>query len=210
MQLSNVKNGGIAEIIVTSVADNGVIFDSYTTDAGASVSGWLSVTPGAKYRVQVSRFAGAGDRFAYDLFAKYTAIKDTFEPNNKKEEAKTIDLNKPIEATAAAHSAKTDLDVGDDQDWFKVTLGAGAATIKMTNVASDYLCDVQLLDAAGQAVDEKYQVTPGADCVLDAKDLKGGSYFLKLHTFGGLPIRGEAHKPVAAFVIQSYKPEVQQ
>ena len=210
VKLSSVKSGGLAEIIVTSVVDNGVIFDAYTTDAGANVSGWLSVSPGAKYRVRVSRFGGAGDRFAYDLSTKYTAIKDTFEPNNKKEEAKSIALNTPIEATAAAHSPKANLEVGDDDDWFKVTLGAGAATIKMTNNAADHLCDMQLLDAAGQKVDERYQTTPGADCVLDAADLKGGSYFLKLNTFGGLPIRGDANRPVAAFMLQSYKLEVQQ
>ena len=105
---------------------------------------------------------------------------------------------------------RTNFVVGDDQDWFKITLGTGVATIKMTNVASDYLCDVQLLDEAGQAVGEKYQVTPGADCVLDVKDLAGGSYYLNLHAFGGLGIRAAAHQPVAAFMLQSYKLEVQQ
>ena len=208
--LSNVKSGGLAEIIVTSVADNGVIFDAYTTDAGANVSGWLSVSPGAKYRIRVSRFGGAGDRFAYDLSTKYTAIKDAFEPNNKKEDAKSISVNAPIEASAAAHSAKAELEPGDDDDWYKVTLAAGVATIKMTNNGSDHLCDMQLLDAAGQKVDERYTTTPGADCVMDARELKGGSYFLRLNTFGGHPIRGEANKPVAPYVLQSYKLEVQQ
>jgi hypothetical protein len=210
VQLTNVKNGGLAEIIVTAVANNGVVFDSYQTDPGANTSGWLSVAPGAKYRIQVNRFGGAGDRFAYDLLAKYTAITDTFEPNNKKEDAKVIALNTPIVATAAAHSANAELSAGDDQDWFKVSLGAGIAKIKMTNVAADYMCDVELLNDAGESVGEKYQVDRGADCVLDAQDLKAGSYFVKLHAFSGLPIRGDANKPVAAFMLQSYTLEVQQ
>jgi hypothetical protein len=210
VQLSNVQNGGLAEIIVTASADNTVIFDSYQMDPGASTAGWLSVSPGAKYRIQVNRFAGAGDRFAYDLFAKYTPVTDTYEPNNKKEDAKPIALNTQIEASLAASSANGDLAVGDDADWFKVTLAAGTATIKMTNVASDYLCDVQLFDAAGEAVNEKYEMTPGADCVLNAAELAGGAYTINVHHFAGLPRRGDANTPVAAFMTQSYKLEVQQ
>jgi hypothetical protein len=210
VQVTNVKNDGHPEIIVTSVVDNGVIFDAYTVDRGANVSGWLTVTPGAKYRIQVNRFGGAGDRFAYDIVAKYTPIKDTYESNNKKEDAKAIEVNKPIEGSAAGHSAKADLEEGDADDWFKVTLGAGAATLKMTNVAADNLCDLQLFDANGVKVDEKYQVTPGADCIMAATELTGGSYFVKLNTFSGPPSRGEANKPVPAFLTQSYVLEVQQ
>jgi hypothetical protein len=211
VQMTNVQNEGLGEIIVTSSIDNIVIFDSYKVDVGANVSGWFTASPGAKYRIQVNRFGGAGKRFAYDLFAKYTAINDTFEPNNKKDDAKPIEVNKPVQGTFAAHSPMGDLIVGDDQDWFKVTLGAGTATIKVTNVASDYLCDVQLFDAGGQKVDEKYEITAGADCVLDAKDLAGGSYTVELSRFGGLPIRGEGgNKPPAAFVLQSYTLAVQQ
>jgi hypothetical protein len=210
VSVSNVKDRGLAEIIVTSAADNVVIFDSYTTDPGASTAGWLSVTPGAKYRVQINRFGGAGDRFTYDLSTKYTAINDTFEPNNKKEDAKAITLNTPIHATSAAHSANGNLQVGDDADWYKVTIAAGTASIKMTNVASDYLCDVQLFDASGEKVAEQYETTKGADCILPATDLKGGSYYVLLNTFGGLPLRGDAHTPVASFMLQQYKLEVQQ
>ena len=210
VQLSSVKNGGLGEIIVTSSLDNGVVFDGYTTDEGANVSGWFTATPGAKYKVRISRFGGAGKRFEYDLFAKYTAIKDTFEPNNKKEDAKSIAVNTTIEGTSAAHSANADLAVGDDADWYKVNLAAGAATIKMSNVASDHLCDVQLFDAAGDKVGEKYETTPGADCTLAVADLAGGSYYVQLNKFGGLPIRAAANKPVAAFVLQSYKLIAQQ
>ncbi|HSO33076.1 MAG TPA: hypothetical protein VLT33_11170 [Labilithrix sp.] len=210
VKLSNVQNAGLGEIIVTSSLDNGVIFDSYTTDPGANVSGWLTVAPGAKYRIQVNRFGGAGARFSYDLSTKYTATTDTYEPNNKKEDAKSIALNTVIDASAAASSAKAELAVGDDQDWFKVTLAAGTATIKMTNNGSDFLCDVELIDATGTGVDERYQTSPGADCIIDAKELVGGSYFVKVHSFAGLPIRGAGDKPVASFVTQNYKLEVQQ
>lgn len=210
IKIANVGNAGLADIIVTSSSDNDVVFESYTTDQGANVAGWLTVTPGAKYRIQVNRFGGAGDRFTYDLSTKYTAIVDTYEPNNKKEDAKTIALNTPIMASAAAHSARAGLVAGDEQDWFKTTLAAGVATIKVSNVAPDYLCDVEILDATGSKVNEAYQTTKGADCILDLKDLVGGVYYLELHSFAGLPIRGAGGEPVASFVTQQYKLEVVQ
>jgi hypothetical protein len=210
VKLSNVQSDGIGDVIVTSSLDNDVVFESYTVDHGANVEGWLTVAPGAKYRIQVSRFGGAGDRFAYDLSTKYTAIKDAYEPNDKKEDAKSISLNTPIQASAAAVSAKAELAVGDDQDWFKVTLAAGTATVKMTNVPSDYLCDVQLYDPTGAAVDEKYQTTGGADCTIDAKDLVSGVYLVNVHRFAGLPMRADGGKPLASFVTQQYTLEVQQ
>lgn len=204
LKVSNVLDGGLAEIIVTSSEDNGVIFDSYTTDQGANVTGWLAVSPGAKYKIQVNRFGGSGTRFAYDLSTTYTAVVDAFEPNNKKEDAKSITVGTPISATAAASSSKADLEVGDDQDWFSVTLAAGDASVKMTNVAADYLCDVELLDASGVSVGEKYQTDKGASCVLDATGLTGGSYYVKIHSFAGLPIRGDAHTAVASFELSPY------
>lgn len=210
LKISNVQNGGLADMIVTSSSDNDVVFENYSTDQGANVSGWLTLTPGAKYRIQVNRFGGAGDRFTYDLSTKYTAIKDAYEPNDKKEDAKPIALNTAIMASAAAHSARAELQAGDDQDWFKLTLAAGTATIKVSSVASDYKCDAELFDATGSKVGERYQTTPGADCILPVTDLVGGQYFLQLHNFSGLPIRGAGGKPVAAFVAQQYKLEVTQ
>ena len=210
IKIANVGNAGLADIIVTSSSDNDVVFENYTTDQGANVSGWLTVTPGAKYCIQVNRFGGAGDRFTYDLSTKYTAIVDTYEPNDKKEDAKTIALNTAIMASAAAHSPRANLQVGDDQDWFKTTLAAGIATVKVSNVASDYMCDVEVFDATGTSVNEAYQTTKGADCILDLKDLTGGLYYLKLHEFAGLPIRGAGGVPVASFVTQQYKLEVVQ
>jgi hypothetical protein len=204
VQLSNVKNGGLGEIIVTSSLDNGVIFDSYTTDPGANVSGWLTVTPGAKYRIQVNRFGGRGERFAYDLRAKYTPIADAFEPNNTKEDAKAIEVGKGIQASAAAHSAKTEVTETDEADFYKVTLAAGAATVKMSSVPADFMCDVELLDAAGVRVAEKYQTDKGADCTLDATNLVGGSYLVKVHAFGGVPVRGATGSEVPAFVRLPY------
>jgi hypothetical protein len=208
--VSNVGATGLAELIVTSSADNDLIFDAYTTDSGASVKGWLTVAPGAKYRARVSRFAGAGPRFSYSLEAKYTKIQDAFEPNNDKASAKPLTLGTAIQASAAAVSANTALATGDDQDWYKVTLAAGTATVKLENSPADYLCDVELIDDAGTGVAEKYTTDKGANCQVDAMSLTGGTYYVKVHSFGGLPIRGAANTAPAAFVTGQYTLTVSQ
>ena len=210
MQISNVQNPGLARMIVTAVADNGAIFDSYSTDPGATISGWFSMTPGAKYRIQVSRFSGSDEQFAFDLFAKYTAIVDAFAPNKRKEDAKPIAVNKPIHSTASAHSPKAQLEESDGEHWFTVSLAAGAAAVKLTDVPADYLCDVQLFDSLGQASGEKYSTTAGGACMLDATELKGGSYFVKLRPFSGNFVHGEARNAPAAYMLRSFTLEVQQ
>ncbi len=202
--ISGVGPQGLAELIVTSSADNDVLFDAYTTDNGGSVKGWLTVAPGAKYRVRVSRFAGAGTRFAYSLDTKYTKINDTFEPNNSKADAKPISLNMPIQASAAAVSANTALAGADAEDWFKVTLAAGNATVKLSNSPSDHLCDVELIDNSGQSVGENYTTSNGANCQIDATALTGGTYYVNAHTFAGVPLRAAANAAPPAQITAQY------
>lgn len=202
--VSGVGTQGLAELIVTSSTDNDVLFDAYTTVNGASVKGWLTVAPGAKYRVRVSRFAGAGPRFAYSLDAKYTKISDTFEPNNGKADAKPISLNMPIQASAAAVSPSTALAGADAEDWFKVTLAAGNATVKLSNSPSDHLCDVELIDDSGQRVGENYTTTNGANCQIDATALVGGTYYVNAHTFAGVPVRAAPNAAPPALITAQY------
>ena len=98
----------------------------------------------------------------------------------------------------------------DEADFYKVTLAAGAATIKMSTVPADFMCDVELLDSAGESVAEKYQTDKGADCTINATDLVGGSYFVKVHEFGGVQARGATGSEVQAYVRQAYKLDVTQ
>ncbi len=204
VKMTNVGPEGLAEFIVTSVVDNDVLVDNYQTTEGAGSYGWFTVTPGATYRVQANRFAGAGKRFTYDLELKYTAIADAFEPNNTKETAKDLALNTPVKGSAASHSASTNLVPTDAADWFKVTLPAGTATVTLSTVPIDFTCDVELFDSYGTGVGEKYNTTAGADCQLDATDLVGGVYYVNVHQFAGVPVRAAGGIDVPAFVKGQY------
>lgn len=206
--ISNVRDDGNANVIVSGV-DGETIVEASTLDANGGVSGWFTASPSSKYHVQVLRTGGPGKRFAYDLRVAYTSISDTFEPNNSKEQAKTIEINKPIEASPAAPSENAALAPGDDQDWYKIDL-AGSATIKMTGNPPDFRCDVELLDATGEPIGEAYNNdAPGADCVLEATDLPSGTYFINAHSFGGVE-RAKPNAAVAPYVLGHYKLEVVQ
>jgi hypothetical protein len=204
VSVSGVGVQGLAELVATSSTDNDVLFDAYTTDQGASVKGWFTVAPGAKYRLSVGRFGGAGARFAYSVTTKYTQISDTFEANNTKADAKQISPNVPIQASAADVSASTKLADSDDQDWYEVTLGAGNATVKLSNSPSEHLCDVDLIDDNGNRVGENYTTDKGANCQIDAMGLLGGTYYVNAHSFAGPPVRSGANSAPPTNVTGQY------
>lgn len=198
LTVSNVAPLGLAELIVTSAIDNDVLVDTYTTTEGASIKSWFTVSPGAKYKVQISRFGGNGTRFSYDMNLAYTKITDAYEPNQTKADAKPLTLGTPIQASAAAHSPAGKLVAGDDFDWYKVTLAAGNATVKLSNSPADHLCDVELYDSAGQKAGENYTTTNGANCQIDATNLVAGDYTINAHHFGGTPNRAGDGDPPAS------------
>ena len=193
LSLANVSPTGLGDFIVTSEADNQVLVENYTTDPGGSVKAWFTVAPGAKYRIQVGRFGGQGERFSYDLLAKYTATVDAFEPNDTKETAKPITVGTPITASAVAHTANAMLSDDDQNDYYSVTLAAGDAQVKMTNVPDSYLCEVRLYQPSGDIVDQgdNYQTTKGADCTVNVTAIPAGNYLVRVTPFSGIVNAGK-------------------
>jgi hypothetical protein len=205
--IDNVTSDGTADVIVSGI-DGETIVEASTLEVNGAVSGWFAAAPSSKYHVRVTRTGGPGRRFGYDLRANFKAIDDPFEPNNGKEAAKTIEAKRPIHASAAAPSANAVLEPGEDHDWYTLRLG-GDATIKVTGNPPDFTCDVELVDATGERVGENYSVTPGADCILEARDLQDGSYFINVHGFGGVE-RAKSNAPIAPYLVGQYTLEVVQ
>ncbi len=189
IDVTNVSTVAGPEGTIFSAADNGQVFSKYEADVGKNLSMWAAVAPGATYRFEIHPFAS--DRnMSYDLGLSYTPFVDTFEPNNRKEDAKAITVGTAIQASFAAVSANAEFTDGDAEDWFKTTVGAGTATIKVSNVASDYGCDVEAYDATGTKIGENYSTTPGANCQLDLVSLLAGEIKLNVHGFASKPPRG--------------------
>jgi hypothetical protein len=186
--VTNVGADGLPELTVTAAEDNGAIVNAYTTDRGASIEGWFAVAPGARYRVRVEPFAGAA-RFRYDFNVTYTALNDAFEPNNARTAARPITVGTPIQASAGIVTPRSMAVAADAEDWYRVTLAAGAASVRVTNVPADFLCDVSVFDAAGMSLGERYTTTPGANCELTLMAVPAGEVTIKLEPFsGGAPL----------------------
>ncbi len=183
------------EAEIFAAADNGEIASKYEVDKGKSLTVWTTVAPAAKYRFTIKPFAGSSAPMSYDVKLNYTKLPDAFEPNNRKEDAKAITVGTAIQASVAGVSANSTLAAGDVEDWYKVTVAAGTATIKMSNVPADYLCQMEVFDASGTSIDSKYNTTEGANCQLDLVSLVGGEIKIKLDKFAGKPAQGGGGTP---------------
>jgi hypothetical protein len=184
VDINNVSSEGTVEMVVTAADDNGEVFSTYTADQGASLSGWFAVASGATYRIKVDRFAGSN--FTHDLSLTYTPIVDMYEPNNTRADAKPIVVGTPIQASAGVVTPKSDSVAADEQDWYKVTLAAGGATVRMSNVPADYRCEVATYNSAGAQLETNYTTTMGANCELSLPpSTPAGEVTIKVQAFAG-------------------------
>ncbi len=184
--VSNVGTTGTIEVLATAVADGVQMVEVVGKSAGANVTGWFTVSPGAQYRLELKRYPASGMTFDYDLLLAYTKASDAYEPNNTRADAKTIALTTPIQASAMAVSANGTLATDDDSDWYKVTLAAGSVAVKLTNSPANYQCNLRLFDSSNAAVVNAVFGGPGADCELDATNITAGDYTLDVNSY--LPI----------------------
>jgi hypothetical protein len=194
--ISNVSAMGLVEATATAAADGAPMVDVTPSGNGASITGWFTVSPGAKYRLEVKRYAGVPSQFTYDLELAYAKITDAYEPNNTRADAKTITAATPIQASAAAFSANGDLVTTDDDDWYAVTLAAGSATVTLSHAPADYYCDLQLFDpSVAPAGNHPTSSGPGSDCKLDATGLAAGTYTLDVHAYSLMTRAGTGAAP---------------
>jgi hypothetical protein len=194
--ISNVGTTGTVEALATAVADGAQMVDVTGSNDGATVTGWFTVSPGAQYRLELRRYPGAGETFAYDLQLAYTTVSDAYEPNNTRADAKAIALNTPVQASGVAFSANGALATADGDDWYRLTLAAGAATVKLTNAPADYTCDIQLFDSTNSAVANEVSATgPGANCEIDAMNVAAGVYTLDVRSYLTIDRAGSGAPP---------------
>jgi hypothetical protein len=193
--LSFTEVGAMGNIDVTlfSATDNSSVDEIYKTDDGASLFAYLAVAPGVTYRVQVNQFAGGRAPYRYTMKMAYVPIADAYEPNDTKETAKPIALGTPIMASLSAGYILDPYKGEAFADWYSVPLTVGPATIKLANVPTDILGDIQLFDPNGESVDEMYTTTAGANVMLTADVKTAGTHKLVVQPFAGGPkAAGEA------------------
>lgn len=184
--LTNVGAGSIAAEVFAA-SDNGSLTSVYNTTEGESLPVYVSVAPGAKYRLRVADFAGFSAEYKYDLKLTYTKFDDSFEPNNTRDDAKSITKNVPVEAIIAPTTAAGHVKEDDWFDFYAVDLAAGNADVKLENVPTNVNADVQVYNAAGTVVASKYNTTDGASVVVEPFQTAAAKYYVRVSYFASPP-----------------------
>jgi hypothetical protein len=155
---------GTVSVDVSSAHDNAPFLrGTFTNAPGASLFFHWAGVAGGTYRVAISRFSAAAAPFRFTLRANYTAVADTFEPNDTRGEAKPIALGTAIDAFFFAGHADESVEPVEFSDWYSVGLATGAVTIKLRNVPTSVRPEVEVFDANNNSVRSlsMYNNTPG-------------------------------------------------
>ncbi len=189
VSLTDVGAMGGLNMTTQAVADNGDVVNAYGL-SGGSVFHWFGARAGASFRVKVSYFTSNPNPTPYTLEVKYTGVNDVNEPNDTRAMAKEITNGTPVQGYLfAGFENSTSVPAAAWQDWFKVTLPAGMATISLMDLASDINGDVTLFDSLGSQISDKYSPTAGASVVLN-QTVTAGDYYVRLQPFTAPNPRG--------------------
>jgi hypothetical protein len=191
LQFSQVATTLSIDVEVTSASDNGPVTADYNTTDGANLTVWFSAKPGTTFRANIKNFAGdvsAASR--YNLNVVYTAVSDTFEPNDTRDTAKPLTLGAAANAFfVGGYSTGTPPGAAYD-DWYSVPLVAGRAVrVQLSNVATTWRPYVEVYAPDNSEFDSKYVTTDGQSIDQTSADLVtvAGMYKVRVYSFAGYP-----------------------
>jgi hypothetical protein len=116
-------------------------------DTGAPMAFSVAVSPGVAYRLTIADDGAAASPYSYSLGAAFTPVPDSYEPNDRLEEAAPIMAGAPIAAYLFT-GAGTDLAAYDDH--YRVTLAAGQpVTVHLDDVPADIAPRIFIYDPSG-------------------------------------------------------------
>ena len=177
IQVDNITDNGAVQFSVENGETNADIFDNSALDA-ASISGFIGVVPGKKYRIAIKNYVGFAATFKYRLKLDYARVSDAYEPNDKRDDAKPITLGAPINAYVFTGFVENPV----WEDWYKVTLASGTANIKIDNVPTDVVMTAELVDPNGVSLTSKIAANEGAALTLDPTAVTAGVHYVHLGT----------------------------
>lgn len=185
VSLINVGPNGNIQALVYVVSDNGQLVSSAAAGGGASDYLWFDAAASTTYRVAVSRFTAGNTANPYTFKAVYTPVNDTHEVNDLRTQASPLSVGTPVQGYMfAGYTLSTGFAANAWEDWYRVTLGAGTATITLEIVANDVNGAIGLYDALGTSIDSKASAGAGSSVVLShATPLTAGDYFVVVSPF---------------------------
>jgi hypothetical protein len=199
---TEVGTNGNVRITPQAVVDNGDITSPYGSN-GESVFAWFNAKSGASFHVKVTAFTGSDTPVPYTLRVVYKGVPDANEPNDTRATATPMIAGTPIHGYEfAGFENSTNPPDAAWQDWFKVTLGAGTATVTLSDVGADVNGDVTLYDTNGSLVAREYATELGASVVV-TKAVTAGDYYVKVNPFTD-PANHGTTSTVPAYLSQPY------
>ena len=182
--ITSVGTAGNIDSSVYTTSDNGEVQANYSTGSGASVFYWFNATSATKYQVTVHHFTSSSTATPYTLKVAYSSVDDVNEPNDQRAQSKSMTVGTPVHGFLyAGYSVSTGFTASAWEDWYKITLAAGTATIALTDLASDVNGEIDFYDSLGASISSNYSTTSGASVVLNRTGVTAGDYYLKISPF---------------------------
>ena len=202
VSLTDVGADGGLTATTQAAADNGEVIHAIGI-SGSSVFHWFNGKAGATFRVKVEHFISATTAIPYTLKVAYSGVPDINEPNDTRATATQIVAGKAVTGYLfGGYENSTSVADAAWEDWFKVTLPAGVASIALTDVASDINAALTLYNSLGTEVAHKYSASDGESVVM-SQPVTAGDYYVKLTPFTSQTVDGEG-STVPAYLTQPY------
>jgi hypothetical protein len=213
LQFTQVATTLKIDVDVTAASDNGPVTSDYTTTNGANLTVWFIAKPNTTFRASIKNFAGdVSSASRYNLNIVYTAVSDTFEPNDTRDAAKPLTLGAAANAFfAGGYSAGSSPGTAYD-DWYSVSLVAGRAVrVQLANVATTWKPYVEVYAPDNSEFDSKYVTTEGQSIDQTSPDLvtAAGLYKVRVYSFAGYP-SADGKGPLADHLTRPYSITVSQ
>jgi hypothetical protein len=185
--LSEVGAGQL-EIAVLSDRDDGRLLGAVRSfDEGAPLFVYWAAAPGERYRVSVSHFGTGSAPFAYTLRATFTAVEDSYEPNDVREQSRPLALGVTARPFFFAGFSARDIESDAYDDWYEVELGARPVTVALGDVPADVGPQLRLFDAAGTERGSRINSEPGGTVTLTAPVTAAGKHRIQVSIFSVRP-----------------------
>ena len=189
--------GGILKIAITEVGafrgDATLYSSSDFAELKSSTGGtnaqslffYVATTPGASYQLEMAAWSPASTMPAsrYTVRATYTALPDPTEPNDTRFDAKTITVGTPVQGYLFAGYASAD--EGSFDDYYKVTLAAGSATVNLDIVPSNLASQIWLYDPNGVQLKTASTSTLGGGLTVTSP-VTAGDYYVRVGLWTGV------------------------
>ena len=178
---------GTVRVTVLDEAGSKELASFVAPGPGEPVSFFVAMAPGVDARISVKDEGGAPAPYTYKLATTYTAVADTYEPNDTQSAAAPIELG-----TATAYLFAARREAKDDpaayEDWYRFTAVADTTTVRMEDVPTDVAARMFLLRRDGSEVARVSSgIKGGALTMRPTLPLDAGDHFIRVTTWADSP-----------------------